>query len=393
MTSTETGIVPPVAFSPEHEFYAGWVRDFAGPYASGYLARALKDEFPWDVAREMAEVGLLGLGTPEEYGGQGPIGEGLTKVHLGIAHEELAYADFYLSQVAYTCNLIGPLLSRFLPAEVAREWVPEVVQGRRLVAVGLTEPESGSDAMAMRMTARRAPGGWILNGEKTSITFAPHAAGMVTFAKVEEGPFPQITAFLVELDAPGVSMQRFPDPGWKPLGRSGVFLDDVFVPDNMVIGGIGDGFRLVMREFDYTRSVIGLMSTGVARKALDLTVQYARERTAFGKAIGHYQGVSFPIAEDATRLEAARWLTYRALSLSDMEKPYTKEAAMVKWYATDVALIAIRNCVIAHGHNGYSEDYPFQSMLRDVSGLEIGEGTPQIQKLVISRALLGSEFR
>ncbi|MGP4086238.1 acyl-CoA dehydrogenase family protein [Streptomyces sp. KR55] len=395
MSTTSSAPHPPVLFDEEYEEFAEWVRGFAAPFSDGYLDRAHSDEFPWDVAKQMGAQGLLGLGTSEELGGQGKLGDTLTKVHLGIAHEELAYADFYLSQLAYTSNLTGPLLERFLPSGIAEQWVPGIVAGEHVVALGLTEPGSGSDAAAMRMKAERADGGWVLDGEKTSITFAPHAKGMITFARVaqSEGCPGGVTAFLVPLDSDGVSMQRFPDPGWRPLGRAGVFLDHVFVPDELVIGGVGDGFRLVMREFDYTRSVIGLMSSGVARKALDMTIEYAKERKAFGKAIAHNQGVSFPIAENATALEAGRWLTYRALSLADAGRPFTKEAAMVKWSVTEASLKTIRDCIVLHGHSGYSEELPFQAMLRDVSGLEIGEGTPQIQKVVIGRALLGKDFR
>ncbi|MDR7304355.1 acyl-CoA dehydrogenase family protein [Haloactinomyces albus] len=395
MTETPETVRPPVLFADEHEEFAEWVRGFAAPYSDGYLDRAHSEEFPWEMAQRMGAQGFLGLGTSEKFGGQGVIGEQLTKTHLGIAHEELAYADFYLSQLAYTCNLTAPLLERFLPAHVAEDWVPGIVGGEHIVALGLTEPGSGSDAAAMRMRAERTEGGWILNGEKTSITFAPHAKAMITFARVDGGTDGEggITAFLVPLDSTGVGMQKFADVGWKPLGRAGVFLEDVFVPDELVLGGVGDGFRLVMREFDYTRSVIGLMASGVARRALDLSIDYVRQREAFGKAVAHNQGVSFPIAEHATTLEAGRWLTYRALSLADADLPFTREAAMVKWWVTDISIKAVRDCIVLHGHSGYSEELPFQAMLRDVSGLEIGEGTPQIQKVVIGRSLLGKEFR
>ncbi|AUM15894.1 acyl-CoA dehydrogenase [Rhodococcus ruber Chol-4] len=392
MSATDA-LHPPVLFAPEYEEFAQWVREFAAPHAESYLERAHREEFPWDLAEKMAAQGLLGLGVSEENGGQGRIGEVLTKTHLGIAHEELAYSNFYLTQLAYTNNLTGPLLERFLAPEVAKDWVRGIVEGRHVVALGLTEPGSGSDAMAMRAKAEKVDGGWKLNGEKTSITFAPHAKAMITFVKAR-GATPEesgVTAFLVPLDAEGVSMQKFPDAGWKPLGRAGVFLDDVFVPDEYVIGGVGNGFRLVMSEFDYTRSVIGLMSTGVARKALDITIDYVKSRKAFGRPVSSFQGVSFPIAENATKLEAARWLTYRALSLADAGKPFTKEAAMTKLYATEVSLQTIRDCIVAHGHSGFAEELPLQAMLRDVSGLEIGEGTPQIQKVVIGRALLGRE--
>ncbi|MEP9384480.1 acyl-CoA dehydrogenase family protein [Nocardioides cheoyonin] len=383
----------PVAFTPEHEEFASWVRDFAAEFSDGYNDRAHSDEFPWDLGRAMGKQGLLGLGTSEERGGQGLLGDELTKTHLGIAHEELAYADFYLSQLAYTCNLTAPLLERFLPSHRADEYVPGIVNGDHVVALGLTEPGSGSDAAAMRMKATRVEGGWKLNGEKTSITFAPHATAMITFAKVVDESTGEggITAFLVPLAQDGVTIQRFADPGWRPLGRAAVFLDDVVVPDDLVIGGVGNGFKLVMKEFDYTRSVIGLMSSGVARKALDLGISYARDRKAFGRPIGANQGVSFPIAEQATKLEAARWLCYRALSLADLGRSFTREAAMVKWWVTDVSLETIRQVVILHGHTGFAEEMPLQAMLRDVSGLEIGEGTPQIQKLVIARSLIGRE--
>lgn len=377
----------------EYEEFALWVREFAARHSDTYLESAHSEEFPWALAKAMAEHGLLGIGTSETYGGQGVVGDELTKTHLGIVHEELAYANFYLSQLSYTCNLTAPLLEKFLPPESAAEWVPGIVKGEHIIALGLTEPGSGSDAAAMRMRAERVEGGWKLNGEKTSITFAPHAKAMITFARVADSAEGKggITAFLVPFDQEGVTLQKFADPGWKPLGRAAVFLDDAFVPDNLVIGGVGNGFKLVMREFDYTRSIIGLMSSGVARKALDMTAEYVKTRTAFGQAISHNQGVSFPIAENATQLEAARWLCYRALSLADSDRGFTKEAAMVKWWVTDISLKTLRDCIVLHGHTGYSEELPLQAMMRDIAGLEIGEGTPQIQKLVIARSILGRE--
>lgn len=392
-TANETTLQPPVFFGEEYREFAQWVREFASQHVESYLPIAQQHDYPWDLSRAMGEAGLLGIGTSEKYGGMGRIGEEFTKTHLGIVHEELAEGNFYLAQMAYTCNLTAPLLERFLDADVAEEWVPGIVSGDHIVALGLTEPGSGSDAAAMRANAKRVDGGWLLNGEKTSITFAPHAKGMITFVRAEatENHKGGVTAFLVDFDSDGVTRQTFADPGWKPLGRSAVFLDDVFVPDNRVIGGIGEGFRLVMSEFDYTRSVIGLMSTGVAKRAMKITESYAKNRQAFGKPIGAYQGLSFTLAEAATKLEAARWLSYRALSLADANESFTKEAAMVKWYATEVSIEALRTCIVAHGHTGYSEELPLQAMLRDVSGLEIGEGTPQIQKLVIARSLLGRE--
>ncbi|GAA3765301.1 acyl-CoA dehydrogenase family protein [Microbacterium kribbense] len=398
-TTLTPTLTPPVAFTEEYQDFAAWVREFAAGHADSYLEVARRTEFPWHLARALGAQGLLGLGTSEEYGGMGRLGGELTKVHLGIVHEELAYANFYLAQIAYTCNFTAPLLEKFLPAHLAAEWIPGIVAGEHIVAFGLTEPGSGSDASAMRMKAARVDGGWSLSGEKTSITFAPHSKGIIALAKADayvdaDGREHRggITCFLVPFDSPGIEVQQFDDPGWKPLGRSAVFMDDVFVPDEYVLGDVGGAFRMVMAEFDYTRSVIGFMSTAVARRALDMTIEYSRIRTTFGKPIAAYQGVSFPIAEHATKLEAARWLTYRALSKADLGEHHTTEAAMVKWYALEVSLAAIHDCIIAHGHTGYSEELPLQSMFRDVSGLEIGEGTPQIQKLIIARALIGREY-
>lgn len=391
-TMEATSLHPPAFFSEEYQQFAKWVRDFAAPHVDSYLPIAKKHEYPWELSHAVGQAGLLGIGTSEQYGGMGRLGEKFTTTHLGIVHEELAEANFYLSQMAYTCNFTGPLLERFLTSDVAAEWVPGIVRGEHIVALGLSEPGSGSDAAAMKAHAERVDGGWRLSGEKTA-TFAPHAKGMIAFARAQDTPDQKggVTAFLVRLDADGITRTPFEDSGWKPLGRSVVALNDVFVSDNMVVGGIGQGFRLVLREFDYTRSVIGLMSTGVAQRAMTITQQYVREREAFGRPIGANQGVSFPLAESATKLEAARWLSYRALSLADAGEKYTKEAAMVKWYATEIALETIRHCIVAHGQIGYTEELPLQAMLRDVAGLEIGEGTPQIQKLVIARSMLGRE--
>lgn len=258
--------------------------------------------------------------------------------------------------------------------------------------MGVTEPGSGGDAGALTTKAVKVPGGWHLTGEKTSITFAPHSKGMVVLARAQGDDVEGITAFLVPLDAEGVSQQKFPDAGWKPLGRAGVFLDEVFVPDERRLGPVGGGFRIVLREFDYARSIIGLTATGVARGALDMAVDYSKQRKAFGKYIAQFQGVSFAIAEAAVELDAARYLAYRALSLADSGKPFTKEAAMSKYKGVEVSLEAIRQAIIVHGHNGFADELPLQAMLRDVSGLQLGEGTPQIQKLVIARHILGREF-
>ena len=209
----------------------------------------------------------------------------------------------------------------------------------------------------------------------------------VVFARTPAGP----TAFLVDLDAAGVSRQRFRDPGLRPVGRGAVTFEDTFVPAERLIGDEGRGFQLVMHEFDYSRALLGLMAIATAERAIDMTVDYARERTTFGRPLASYQGITFPIAEHLTKLEAARWLCYRALSLRQAGRRHTREAAMCKWWGPHVAIAAIEECVVAHGHVGWSDEMPLQAMRRDVSSLLIGDGTPQIQKLIIARDTFGRD--
>ncbi len=384
----------PVAFSEEHEEFAAWVRDFASKHSDDYLKYANSDEFPWDLAAELGDAGLLGFGTPEEFGGYGELGGDITTTNLGIIHEELSYANFELAQIAYTCNIQGQLLSRHLKSEDRHEWINGVVTGRHLVAMGVTEPGVGSDMAGLRTRAVKVDGGWEITGEKTTITFAPHAKGVTTLAKTvdpetgKEG----FTFFLVGFDNPGVSQQAFSDVAWKPMGRSGIFYDKAFVADEYVLGPVNGGFRAVLTVFDYARVMTALLALGIGRRALDIAVEYAKVRETFGVPISKHQGVAFPLVERATELEAARWLCYRALTLADSGKPYIKEAAMAKYYSVDRAMQTVHDAIVTLGHNGISEEFPLMSMMRDVNALQLGEGAPQIQKLVISRAMFGREF-
>jgi cyclohexanecarboxyl-CoA dehydrogenase len=377
-----------VLFDEADEEFAAWVRGFAAKYAGQYLERSKNTDFPWDYAAAMGVQGMLGLTVPDENGATSA-----TKLQVGIAHEELAYANFHLAQCAYTGNITSSLLTRALAPEVAAEWVPEILAGQRIVAMGITEPGNGSDAQGMRTRAVKVDGGWRVTGEKTSITFAPHSQAMITISRTEDPATgrPGTTAFLVPLHQDQVQVLPFEEYLWRPFGRASVALNDVFVPDHLVLGEPGRGFAVITGPFDYARVMTCLMAAGMARRALDVTAGYVVERQSFGRPISSYQGVSFPIAENATRLEAGRWLAYHALSLADAGRPHRKEAAMAKWLLLDYSLQTIRDCVIAHGHLGVAEDYILQSLLRDTSGLEIGEGTPQIQKLIIARSILGRD--
>ncbi|EIV92879.1 acyl-CoA dehydrogenase family protein [Frankia sp. QA3] len=376
----------------EQDEFRSSVKAFARPFTETYLPLAHSDQFPWEENRALGRQGLLGLGVSERFGGQGATG-GVDRVSVGVAVEELAYANFYLSMLVFPSVMNGRLLEAHLAPELAEHWLPRLVRGELTASFALTEPAAGSDVANLATRARRVAGGWRISGEKTSITSAPHASAFITMAVTDpERGAGGITAFFVPRDSHGLSFQTFQDAGWRPLGRGAIGYQDVFVPDNQVLGPVGGAFRTVMRGFDFGRALIGLTVVGAARRALDMTVEHVRERYAFGGPIAGQQGVSFPVAEHATRLEAATWLSYRALALGDADLPHTKEAAMVKWWAPEVAIDTVRDCVVLNGHGAFTEELPFQALLRDVSAFQLADGTAQIQKTVIARQLIGRRY-
>ena len=284
------------------------------------------------------------------------------------------------------------LLATHGSEEVHQRWVTRGIAGEAVICLALTEPGAGSDAASLSTKATRVDGGWRISGEKTSITQAVHADVAIVIAQTNPGSGGKgIGMFLVDMADPGVSTQPIRDPGFKPLGRGSIFLDDVFVPDSHVLGEIGRGFGMVMHEFDLSRTLIALMNIGTAQHALDMAIEYSKQRQTFGRPLAANQGVSFVIAEHSTYVSAVRALGYHALGLRMAGQPHTSEAAMLKWWGPLVAHNAIRDCIVLHGQVGWSDEMPLQAMLRDVSGCMIGDGTPQIQKLVIARELIGKE--
>jgi cyclohexanecarboxyl-CoA dehydrogenase len=377
----------PFTLGPDHLAFRDMVRGLArSRFAESILERSGSEKFPMAEFAQLAEAGLLGLCISEELGGQG--GDELA---LGIACEELAYADPSVAYLVFGANAGNGLLANHAGAEVRERWLARCIAGEVVVCLALTEPGTGSDASNLATRARKVEGGWRVRGEKASITQAVHADLAIVVAQTEPGAGTKgIGAFVVEMDDPTVSTQAIRDPGFKPLGRGSIFLDDVFVPDSHVLGRIGKGFHLVMREFDLTRTLIALMNVGTAQRAIDMAIDYSKQRETFGRVLAANQGVSFVIAEQATYVHAVRTLGYHALGLRMAGLPHTAEAAMLKWWGPQVAFNAIKECIVLHGQVGWSEEMPLQSMLRDVSGCMIGDGTPQIQKLVIARELIGN---
>ena len=367
------------------------LRDAARRYARerllpGYRQREIDGRLDRALLREMGELGLIGADLPPELGGLGV--DGMT---AGLIIEELAYADFNIGSVVVVATLLSAILARNAPAALARRWVPAIVRGDAIVALAVTEPRGGSDAANMRLRARRDGDEFVINGEKTSVTFSDSADAYLLFARTgrpEDGAR-GVTALLVPADTPGIRATRFDDVGSVALGRGSVFFDDVRVPAGHCVGEVGKGFTQVMQGFDYSRALIALQCVGAAQASLDEAWAYAREREAFGRPIGQFQGVSFPLAEGDSQVAAVRQLSYHALSLRDAGLPHTAEAAMVKWMGPKTAFDVIHQCLLTFGHYGWSRDLPHQQRLRDVMGLEIGDGTAGVMKLVIARERIG----
>lgn len=377
----------PFILDEDHLEFQQEVRKLARrEFLDSYLERANSTDFPYAVLKQLAQADLTTLSLSESLGGQGA-----DLLAVGIACEEIAYADPNIGYILFSTNSLVTLLAEHSSPAI-NEWAGKVARGEALGCWAVTEPGAGSDAAAMTTKALRVAGGWRLTGEKTSVTQAPHANIAVVLAQTDATKGPKgIGCFLVGMDSVGVSSQSFDDPGFKPLGRGSVTMDDVFVADEQVISEPGAGFGDIMAEFDLSRTLIGLLCVGSAQRALDMAAAYSRDRRTFGRPLAANQGVSFGIAEHSTYVTAVRTLGYHTLGLRAAGLPHTKEAAMLKWWAPKVAFNAIQESVVLHGQVGWSNEMPLQAMLRDVSGYQIGDGTPQIQKLIIARHVIGRD--
>jgi cyclohexanecarboxyl-CoA dehydrogenase len=354
--------------------------------APHYKSREADGRFDRDLLLEMGALGLIAPDLPEQLGGIGASG-----VTQGVVIEEIGRGDLNVSYVQLLGSLIGGVMAEHAPEDLAAEAVLGIAEGRILPALGLTEPRGGTDAANLQLRARRDGDDWVLDGEKASISCANQADAILVAARsgeIDSGAR-GVTAFWVDMDAPGVSRSAYDDLGSLAVGRGSVWFDGVRVPDNRRVGDEGMGFIRVMQGFDYSRALIALMCLGSARASIDETWAYTMERQAFDRPLAEFQGVSFPLAEADAQVRAARLLAYECLALRDAGKPHTKEAAMVKWMGPKVSVDAIHQCLLTHGHLGYSKDLPHQQRLRDVMGLEIGDGTAQVSKLIVARETVG----
>jgi len=357
----------------------------AARIAPGFLERDRTRVLDRGLLREMGALGFIAPELPEAHGGQG-----LGSLAAGVIHEEVARADLSLSYLNLLASLNGQILSHHGRPEVVAPWLARLTRGDALVAIALTEPRGGSDAANLRLRVERAGTDYVINGEKTSISAADQADAIVVFGRtgsVESGAR-GVSAFLVPTNLPGLSRGRFDCHGQRAIGRGSVFFENVRVPGDHLLGAESEGFVQVMQGFDFSRALIGLAVLAVARVALEETWAHVAQRESFGRPLSAFQGVSHPLAELDTQLEAARLLCLQALWLKDRGAPHSAEAAMCKWWAPKLAYDAIHECLLMHGHGGYDRG-PMEQRLRDVLGFQIGDGTAQIMKTIIARTRAG----
>ncbi len=346
-----------------------------------------RSEFPAAVVKKLGSMGLMGVIFPEELGGAG-----LGYVEYVLAIEELSRVDGSVGIIVASHNSLCANHIMLAASEAQRRrWIPKLASGQWLGAWGLTEPGSGSDAGGMRTTAVRRGGDWVLNGTKTFITNGSYAdcALVLALTDREKGTHGGVSAFLVERGTPGFRPGKKENKlGLRASDTSELIFEECVVPAEHLVGGEGSGFKDAMRVLDGGRISIAALSLGIARGALDAALKHAQQRRQFGKAISEFQAIQFKLATMATELDAAWLLTMRAARMKDAGLKVTFEASMAKLYASEVACRICDEGVQIHGGYGFIKDYPAEKFYRDVKLCTIGEGTSEIQRMVIARELL-----
>lgn len=369
------------------QMIAQMVRDFAEKEIKPNMMVWDKEEyFPVETMKKMGELGLLGIFIPETYGGSGfsyfeyatALME-LGKVCGGVGLSVAAHNSLCTGHIYYHGN-----------EEQKKRFLPQLASGDFIGAWGLTEPNTGSDAMRMKTTAVKDGNDWVINGAKNWITHG--CSGDLAVVLVRTGELLDsrgITAFIVEKVMPGFSAVKIKDKlGVRASETAELIFDNVRVPQENVLGEVGMGFQQAMQVLDGGRISIAALSCGIARGAFEASVKYAKEREQFGKPIGHFQAIGFKLADMATEIEAAELLTFQAAYLKNNKKPVTKEGAFAKYFSSEVAVKCGNEAVQIMGGYGYTREYPAEKFLRDAKLLTIGEGTSEIQKVVISRELM-----
>jgi alkylation response protein AidB-like acyl-CoA dehydrogenase len=374
---------------PEHALLRDTVREFMTTEVAPVIdAHERERRFPTEIVRRIGELGWLGIPIPEDEGGAG-----LDTLAYAIAIEEIGrvWGSLGLIVAAHTSLGCGPLHLAGSDEQKQR-WLVPMASGKVIGAYGLTEPGAGSDSGGTRTTARLEGDEWILDGAKRFITNAGQAGTYIVTARTgtDDQGRPEISAFIVPADAPGFSVGRLEDKlGLHASATGELRFEGARIPAANVLGEQGSGFKTFLAILDGGRISIGALAVGLAQAALDASIPYARQREQFGRPIGTFQGVAFMVADMATEIEAARQLVYRAAWLKDQGRDYGIAAAQAKLFASEVSSRATNNGIQIHGGYGYVTDYPVERFMRDAKLTEIGEGTSEIQRLVIARRILG----
>jgi len=372
----------------DHRLLRHSVREFARAEIAPHAQRWDKEErFPDELVPKLAKMGLLGIRIPEEYGGSG-----MDMQAYAICVEEVARADGSTALTVASHNGLGTgHLLTFGSEEQKRKYLPKAASGQWLAAWALTEPGCGSDAAALRTTARRDGDGWILDGTKTFITQGSVGGFCVLLARTGRAESKQqgITAFVVDRGTAGFTASKhLLKLGCRSSDTAEISFENVRVPDSARVGAEGHGFVDTMQILDRGRISIAAMAIGLGYGALDRAVEYAKQRTAFGKAISEFQAIQWMLADAKAELDAAALLTHRAAWLADRGEPFTREAAMAKLFASEAATRACNGSVQIHGGYGYVREFDVERYLRDAKLCEIGEGTSEVQRMVIAKHLL-----
>lgn len=376
-----------VHFTEEQQMMRQMVREFAANEIAPFVERMERSEFPRPILEKIAELGLMGITVPEQYGGAG-----MDFTSYIIAIHEISKVSATVGVILSVHTSVGtnPILY-FGTEEQKRKYVPKLARGEYLGAFCLTEPGSGSDAASLKTTAIRDGDHYVLNGSKVFITNGGEADTYIVFARtnLEEKGSKGVSAFIVEKNTPGFVIGK----DEKKMGLHGsrtvqLSFEDMRVPAENLLGQEGDGFKIAMANLDSGRIGIAAQSLGIAEAALEHATNYAKERIQFGKPIAEQQGVAFKLADMATNVEAAKLLVYRAAFLRTNGMPCGKEASMAKLFASKTAMENAIEAVQIFGGNGYTEDYPVERLFRDAKVCEIYEGTSEIQRLVISKHVL-----
>ena len=374
-------------FKEEHIMIRDMVRNFADDQIMP-LARSLDEEekFPLELVQEMGRLGLMGMMVPQEYGGSG-----LDMVAFATAIIELARADASVAITMAAHNSLGTLpLLLFGNDDQKRSYLPKLASGEILGAFGLTEPEAGSDAGATKTRAIKSNNDYVVNGGKIFITNAGKA-GLLSFTAqvIDSGNNIGIAAFIIPTDTPGLEIgKKEKKMGWKASDTRQIYFKDMKIPSSAMLGQPENGFKTFLKTLTSGRISIGALSVGTALGAYEKALRYSVERSAFNKPIHEFQSIGFKLADMATSIQASKLLVYHAAWLKDQGKGINKEAAMAKLFASETAMNVTSEAIQIHGGYGYVKDYDVERYFRDAKILEIGEGTSEIQRLIISREII-----